>query len=842
MFIAEGPGEQEDETGIPFHPNARAGREFTHLLQLLRLTRDDVYITNIVKDRVPNNKDPNTACIAACRKWLLQEFILTQPTIIASVGRIATQSFLGDVDMEQVHGIPFRVTIPETEQSVVVVPVFHPASGLRSPEYMLKCQLDFEALRMTIQGKIQPGHFKDPLAGKEMYSLIEDPKEITSLLQSSQIIAVDTETLPRADNPYFPYMVSFSDAPGVGRVIMADNKPAIKALGDVLATPGVLTLIHNALFDLFVLDPLGIFPHTIHDTMIIAYLLQSEPQGLKALAFRHWGMKMKDYDDMVALASSGLAKNYLLEVLKHDWPDPDPVEEILPGGKIHLRKPRNVAKLVDKIFKDHAKLKISPEDFWRRWHSIGTDAGRGLVEIVLGPMKEGDLSMIDPAEAIFYSARDSDSTIRIYPYLISRLREMGMLEVLDMDMGVVPMVKDMMQVGIQPDLPAMKLLGDRFGRRILELETDIEHLSGHKINVGSPLQVAELLFDQLRIPAYKKNRSTEDKVLSRIVGFHPVIPKIREWRSYSKLKTTYTNKLPGFIGLDGRIHATVKLTRTSTGRLSMANPNLQNQPTRSEDGRAIRDAFVAAPGCSFVSVDLSQIEMRLLAHETKDPGLVKIFREGLDIHAQTASGVFKLPIDQLDDMKHRYPAKRVGFGIVYGITESGLREQLLMIGLDPKEWTLQSCKNLISAWYKLYPGVLEYQGRTALHVRRYGFVRDMWGRVRYIATIHSADPRLQAEALRMSGNQPIQSGAQGVIKKAMKDLVPYYREFQAMGYVCRPLIQIHDDLVFEVSDEMVDLWVPIQLDIMSNVVKLSIPIKADAKVGKRWGSMEKFKG
>ena len=266
MFIAEGPGHKEDESGIPFHPHARAGKEYTHLLTRLRLSREQVYITNIVKCRVPNNKDPKTDSIEACRKWLLQELILIQPTIIAAVGRISARAFLGDVDMEAVHGIPFRVTIPETQQSVIVVPVFHPAAGLRSPEMMLKCQLDFEALRMVIQGKLLPGYYQDPLAGHEQYGIIEDPKEVTDLLRASPIVAVDTETLKRVGNPYYPYMVSFSDTPGVGRVIMADNKPALRALHEKLSTPGVLTLIHNTLYDLFVLEPLNIFPHTIHQT------------------------------------------------------------------------------------------------------------------------------------------------------------------------------------------------------------------------------------------------------------------------------------------------------------------------------------------------------------------------------------------------------------------------------------------------------------------------------------------------------------------------------------------------------------------------------------------------
>jgi DNA polymerase-1 len=266
-----------------------------------------------------------------------------------------------------------------------------------------------------------------------------------------------------------------------------------------------------------------------------------------------------------------------------------------------------------------------------------------------------------------------------------------------------------------------------------------------------------------------------------------------------------------------------------------------NQPTRSEDGKLIRKAFEAREGAVLVSNDLSQIEFRVLADQSGDSKLLHVFRNGLDIHSITASNIFKLPVDKLDDMLHRYPSKRVGFGVVYGITKEGLQEQLLMVGLDPKYWTLERCQNLIDDWFSTYPGVEVYMNDLVAFALRHGYVEDMFGRRRYLPTLRSSSRLTRAEAVRQAGNMPIQSGAAGIFKKAMKNLVPIYRDFQSQGYICHPVIPIHDDLVFEVSEEIVHLWVPLCQDVMEHSVIISVPVLSEAKVGKTWGDQEKYR-
>jgi DNA polymerase I-like protein with 3'-5' exonuclease and polymerase domains len=711
------------------------------------------------------------------------------------------------------------------------------------PDSALKCVLDFTAVGSTLRGKLTPAHFRDPLAEQESYRVLKDPKDVAESLAGASLLSIDTETYGDLNNT--PYMVQFSTSPGTGNIVYANNASCLAVIANHVAQTGNTTIMHNALFDLLVLEKLGIFPADVKDTMIMAYLLQSEPLGLKPLAFRYWGMTMLDYEDIIAEASSDLAFEYLLKVKDSPWPMPDKIMEIKPGGIIHYKQPQNIIKVVDRMLKDYAQGKIQKSDLWDRWHKLDEEeTSRGLVESILGEMPEGNLSMIDEKTRHWYAARDPDATIRIYPYLWSRLQDQNMEDVFNMDMAIVPMVLDMMRRGIKPDREALVALGNRFGAKVKELTGQIHGLAGRQFNIGSWMQVADLLFNQLKIKfKFKHGKvTTNDKTMARIVAAHPVVPLIRQWRQYNKLETTYTSKLPKWIAEDGRIHTKLGITGTATGRLTSAKPNLMNQPTRSEDGKAIRKCFVPSEGMVFVSNDLSQIEMRVLAHESGDPLLLDIFRNDKDIHSITASNIFKLPVDQLDDMRHRYPSKRVGFGVVYGITAAGLQEQLLMIGLDPAFWTIRRCQELIDEWFALYHDVEVYMHDLVRFAILHGYVEDMFGRRRYLATIESTSKQARAEAARQAGNMPIQSGAAGVFKKGMANLTPIYKDFQARGYRIWPIIPIHDDLVFEVEEDLVDIWVPIQQDVMEHSVQLRVPIKSDAKIGRiSWGEGEKYK-
>lgn len=846
MFIGQDPGSQEDETGTPFYYLAPGGQEFDRLLGIAGLARENVYVTNSCKCHTPNDRGPTPDELNACRSWLLTEIAIIRPSVIVPMGGPATANLLGDIEMETVHGIPFQIHIPEIDFTTIVVPSYHPAAGLRNSDYALKAATDFTSVAAVLRGKLSPAHFRDPYAGGETYRILYTEDEIRDVLSHQpKFVAIDTETL---NWNYDPFCVQFSTAPGTGYMILAHNAKVLAILASYVAQPDIITVIHNSLFDLFVLDKLAIYPSTVHDTMIMAYLLQTEPLGLKPLAFRFWGMKMKDYDEMVAIVSTDLAEKYLLDVLSMNWPDPDKIMQIRPDGKIHYKQPQNIRKVVERIFKDLQKGKIGRQDLWRRWHDLDPDeTSRGLVEETLGEMPEGNLSMIPLSEAMWYSCRDPDATIRIYPYLVSQIEAREMTQVFEMDMGIIPMVKDMMETGLEPDLAALEALQTYFQGRMDEIYAQVKDIVGKEINLRSPQQVSDLLFGKFYLHQkyhmkFKKNKlSTDDKTLGRMVAMHPVVPLIRQWKGYNSLVTKYTGTLAKWVQEDGRIHAKISTTRTATGRLAASNPNIMNQPTRSEDGKKIRECFNAGDGKLYVSNDLSQIEMRVLGDQSGDPLLLDIFRNDRDIHSITASKIFGVPIEDLDEMKHRYPSKRVGFGVVYGITAAGLQEQLLMMGLSAEFWTIPRCQALIDEWFTIYHDVELYMEDLVSFALRKGYVVDMFGRRRYLETIRSSSPRARAEARRQAGNMPIQSGAAGIFKAGMKLLIPIYRDFLARGYYVRPVVPIHDDLVFEVEEDLVDIWVPLQQDCMENAVQLKVPIKSEAKVGKNWGKMEKYK-
>ena len=290
-----------------------------------------------------------------------------------------------------------------------------------------------------------------------------------------------------------------------------------------------------------------------------------------------------------------------------------------------------------------------------------------------------------------------------------------------------------------------------------------------------------------------------------------------------------------------RLHTDISMTRTETGRLASQKPNLQNIPTRSKDGQKIRQGFVAAEGCSLLSIDYGGIEMRVAAHLSQDPYMMSIFWNDLDIHTMTARRMFQKPEPEpIDDKKERYPAKRTGFGVLYGITAAGLLDVFYHDGVT--NFSEADCEQFIKDWFDTFPGVATWIDSIKAEARRTGMVRDMFGRVRYTPEVYSSLEYVRDAGLRQAVNAPVQSGAQGIIKEAMKQLTPEYRAWQKGGFHVLPLMQIHDELIFEVEDEILPYVIPQFKQIMVEAVKLSVPVKVDAEVGKNWSCLEKWEG
>ena len=1098
LILGDSPGFWEDRFGIPFHGGSKGGEEFTNLLRANYIDRKDIYVTKCVKCIVKKSKAVH---LDTCRrKFLHRELDIVNPSVIGTVGAVATKQILGNVSMDRVHGIPFRVMVGNSMRTVV--PLYDPSAGVVDSQALLWCQQDFRTLYEVLSMQREPVHLEDVFKDREFYSEMRTGLSIRNILEGHDVVAIDTEW---AKNKF--WCLSFSVVPGESIVVMEDRHEALEEVAKHVAKPRVLTLNHNALYDLPVLSSVGIVPARFADTMVIAYLLQSEPQGLKPLAFRHLGMVMNAYKDMVGEATKNKAIDYLNQVLMQDWLAPEPFL-VWEKDAARVKQPQNIAKKSLRILNDTANKGADPAD---RWKKIKLNEGRGQVEAVYGEMPEGDLSDIDHDDAVDYAARDADATLRLWPILWGMIETRGLQEVFWRDMHAMLMVVDMMAAGIEVDLAHFEELSGYLQGKADVLENMIMRKAKSSFNLASPLQVSKKLFVDLGLPQIRGN-STDDKVLSRLVDKHPIIPLIREWRGYDKLLNTYTRQLPKKVQQDGRIHTTFRITRVITGRLSASNPNLMAQPTRSKEGKMVRKGFVAAEGCSFLSCDYcltgdekiiteygeqpikdikvgtgvlsskegislqfekviaaakvgrapvyklrledgtsikctadhklmtyegecvelknlrvgdrlahvkesyagpqkystwylrnyhnsfykhrliakykygdcpegfevdhkngnavnwhsdniqylpitenraqggrrywravkngersdekrlealreglksrrtykgkenpnyakfkrdyltcpccgkefvqpkcrkaiycshkcyimfktqnhkiksidlvglrdiyqitvdnthtyvsqnglihsnSQIEMRVAAHEGDDTNMIEIFNKSQDIHTMTAAKMWGLAVEDVDELQHRYPAKRIGFGILYDITGKGLLEQMLSQGATS---TLQECEEMIEAWFRVYSGIAQFMQDTKTHAKRHGFVRDMWGRIMYVPGVKAHNMWVKLEALRKAGNAPIQMGAQGVIKQAMGDLVPVLKDLSEMG-ICRPLIQIHDDILFEIDDHLLPIAVPRIVDVMENAVTLKVPTPVDPKTGKDWGTMDKW--
>ena len=860
MFIAQNPGKIENGSGRPMDNNAKTGKEFNWLCDRHGMHRNAVYVTNQTKCYAPNDRDPNEEEVEACEHYLMKEIAQIRPKFIVTIGAYSTRKFIHNyTDMESIHGIPFKTVIPFASKcdahEAIVIPMFHTAAGLHDPNRMLTIQMDFAKLREIVAGRVPSRHIIDPFAKNQEYEHVGSVGTIRYLLLGEKIIAIDTED--SADGS--PWSVQFSCKPGTGYIIYAHEELFVSTLKDILETPGIVTVLHNAIHDIPVLEAMNIFPTAIADTMVMAYLLQSEPQALKPLAYRHHGMEMHSFTEQVGEATRDKALKYLAEAVEWDFPDPEPILT-WPKGEPHIKQPQNingkiarilVASTTKSIDKKTLSIDFEPEDVadpYTRWGKIKLEEGRSMVEDLMGPMLQGYLEDIDPARALNYACKDADASIRVHGSLAPQIKSLGLDRAFDIDMKAIPMGIEMMRNGFPVDIPYLEGLSSYFDTKLSEQERKFTDVTGENINIASDQQVAHVLFDLLRLPIIKRTKKTRqpatgDDILKKLEDKHPVIPVIQKHRELSKLKGTYTDTIPKLALWDSesgcwRIHTTLRFTRTATGRLSSADPNLQNQPIRTDEGRQIRGGFVASDGCLLLSCDYSQIELRGMAHDSGDEGMIAIFTSGGDIHAQTAADLFGCALSQVTK-DQRYICKHINFGIAYGLTPKGLYDECLLAGLD---YSLSDCADIIDAWFARYPGVAEYFKEVKLQARAKGYVTDWFGRIRFIPGVRLKDKYGQEEALRAAGNMPIQALAAGVIKIAMADTLKVSKQLQAEDIICRPLLQVHDDLIFEVQEDEIDYVAPVIESVMTTAVTLRVPTPVDPKVGYKWNALEEYHG
>jgi DNA polymerase I len=455
--------------------------------------------------------------------------------------------------------------------------------------------------------------------------------------------------------------------------------------------------------------------------------------------------------------------------------------------------------------------------------------------------KKGDKTFagVPVAKATEYAAEDADVTLRLWEVLKPRLaaeRQTTVYETLERPL--LPIIVDMEHAGIKVDAAILSRLSGQFAQSIARLEDEVFGLVGHKFNLGSPKQLGELLFDTLKLPGGKRTKTGQWETRAGLLDdlaaneelpddARALVNKMLEWRQLSKLRSTYTDSLPQFMDANGRIHTSYSLASTTTGRLASSEPNLQNIPIRTSEGRAIRTAFIAEAGHQLISADYSQIELRVLAHIADIPQLKRAFAEGLDIHAMTASEMFGVPIEGMpSDVRRR--AKAINFGIIYGISAFGLANQLSI--------SREEAGTYIKTYFARFPGIRDYMERTKAFARKTGYVETVFGRRIHYPEINTKNPSMRGFLERAAINAPIQGSAADIIRRAMIRMPAALSG--AGGGSARMLLQVHDELVFEAKTADVSATIATAVRVMEGAalpaVQFAVPIKVDAKAAANW--------
>ena len=449
-------------------------------------------------------------------------------------------------------------------------------------------------------------------------------------------------------------------------------------------------------------------------------------------------------------------------------------------------------------------------------------AGKGVKQLTF--------NQVELEKAAFYAAEDADITLRLHQTLWPQVEKEPALKalLLEMELPLAEVLSDMERTGALIDPFLLQNQSQQIEVRLAELEAQAHEIAGGPFNLSSPKQLGEVLFEKLQLPVIKKTPkgapSTAEEVLQELAYDYPLPKLLLEHRSLSKLKSTYTDKLPLMIAQStGRVHTSYHQAVTATGRLSSTDPNLQNIPVRTEEGRRIRQAFVADQGYKIVAADYSQIELRIMAHLSEDEGLLRAFAQGQDIHRATAAEIMGIEPDAVTSDQRRN-AKAINFGLIYGMSAFGLAKQL---GIPRHE-----AQRYMDRYFERYPGVLTYMERTRQQAEQAGYVETLFGRRLYLPDIKAKNMGLRKAAERAAINAPMQGTAADIIKRAMIKLAAWIKGCDADSI--RMVMQVHDELVFEVREDKLDAYLPVIRQYMMDAASLKVPLDVGIGVGDNW--------
>lgn len=836
MAVGEAPGYWENEYGRPFV--GKSGRLLDTYLLRVGLPRTRMFITNVYPfwpghvgrttgGDLARQQDahPTPTQIRRHRRYLLRDIRRVQPSYILALGRIAADFFGFNSTLEVSHGLPFVWRY--RGRDIWVLPAFHPAAALRNPEISGRCFYDLKQFALIARGNLRPVTPTDIIGARVSYRLAK------GVCIDGFEPAVDTE-----GQPGDPYCISYSTGSGKAEVVLKEDITP----GQVLPPGRDKITLHHAMADLRPLREMGFKVRSdgYDDTILMARLLLLEPAGLKDLALRHLGMRMRTYNDVVGPYFKRAARRYIRRANRRDWGKP--VEQTIfdkKTGKHRKYRPHTVNTRLAAILRDLRKN--AALDVRARFLKISGPL-RQPIERKMGAFPTSHPRLAPLKELVPYACQDADGTRRLKPKLWDRIVALKLQRAYETDLHAIPMFERMATNGMAVDLAHFSTIRPQIA---IEMETRRMHWlrkwnDDRYFNLASGDALAEYLYGKLGLPILKMTEGgsrgkVDENTLELLKDRHPSIPEYMVWK---KLHTnlTFVDRIPKHVRPDGRIYPNINTQGTVTGRPSTADPNLLNIPIRTDLGKKIRMGFVARPGRLLLSVDLAQIELRVGAHLSRDKEMIRAFKAGEDLHAQTARA---LGIT-------RYIAKTINFGIFYGMSHIRLRSELLEAGIEQSE---RECREIISDWFRLYRGVRAWLEELFARARRRGFVRGISGRLRYLPNLYLpiGNP-LRSEAERHCGNFPVQEGNAYVEKRGMWRVWQWLESEWAKGpgneaEGIEPILQVYDELVFEAPESfrLGPIRSPaiekIQRMMIADAGMFRVPLKADVALGARWGEL-----
>lgn len=862
-LFGENPGKRDDWKGRPFI--GPPGELLTSMLELGGLWRSDLYLSYIVKRRITdhagNDDTPTQAEIDYFKKDLLIELAQVNADLYIACGSVAARTFCPEANMELHHGLVLYSTILEAP----VIVAYHPASGLHDTDNMQAIYWDYEQVGKFVRGEVGVHE------AKPRRTRIMPTAEMPLNLDDGATVGLDTEWKTNHD----PWCITVSCRDGEAFFIRPDDRFAIEKLNNWARDPEVTFYIHNAMADIGPCKSMGLDLYDglfwdgtrarVVDTMVLAFQQgRIHTQGLKTLAYRLLKIQMGSYDDLVGPVAQQLALEYLLDAAGREWIKPEPMarwnEEL---NKVTVGRPQGMGQRINRILSDYGqwldgtyKHQANGVDLVKRWDGIDWDR-RDEVHQVLGQMPEADLSHCEFEAASHYACQDADVTRLLGPVLEAKHLARDLITIAIVDHGQLPLVEVMQATGLPADPAYFHDLGLDMQRMQEEIAKELSEVVGWNVNPKSSDQVAQLLYEQLGLEPLKLTKSgkasTGKKALQHLRDENPIVQMILQSREYAKIDDAFCGNIierSREVGGEWRAFYQLLVTRVKTGRLAAKNFNALAIPVRTKLGVRLRKGFRCRPGRLLGTWDLSQIEMRVMAHDSRDPLMLDIYNRDprkypkwlRDLHIETACRVFggtpsEAWLHDEDKDQQRTACKSTGFGILMGITEKGLADQMRLYGLDPEVWTEDECLRLKTEWLKVYEGVDGYQMTRKAEARRLGYVTDLYGRRFDLPHVNCPLRWIAEEAERQAHALPIQSAAQAIEKMAMarcyRELMPI---IQPLGY-CQPLLQVHDELIWEFDAELEPVIDAEMMHILTTTADLLVPIEAGMATGESWGDL-----